>query len=67
MIDDRGAGGRARWRDLDRVTGIAGIAATVLLFAPIIAISTLGEPGFTASREEAAEFFRNGDKATQVP
>ncbi len=53
----------SRWRELDRVTGIAGIIATVLLFAPIIAISAVGEPGFTATREEAAEFFRNGDTA----
>lgn len=61
MSNDRGAHGRGRWRELDRVTGIAGIAATVLVFAPIIAISTLGEPGFTASRQDAAEFFRRGD------
>ena len=63
MIDDRGAHGGAKWRELDRVTGIAGLAAIVLLFTPIIAISTLGEPGFSAGREEAAEFFRNGDTA----
>ena len=42
MIDDRGAHGGAKWRELDRVTGIAGLAAIVLLFTPIIAISTLG-------------------------
>jgi hypothetical protein len=63
MIDDRSALGRARWRELDRVTGIAGIIAVVLLFSPIIAISSLGEPGFDATREDAAEFFRNGDTA----
>ena len=62
-MDERGAPQRDRWRELDRVTGIAGIAATLLLFAPIIAISTLGEPGFTATRDQAAEFFRNGDTA----
>ncbi|WP_341995102.1 hypothetical protein MRBLWH7_002593 [Microbacterium sp. LWH7-1.2] len=50
-----------RWRRLDRITGIAGVAATVLLFTPIIAISTLGEPGFDGSRAEAAEFFSAGD------
>lgn len=61
MIDNRSTLTRDRWRELDRVTGIAGILGTVLLFTPIIAISTLGEPGFTATREEAAEFFRNGD------
>lgn len=60
MIADRVVRRRERWRELDLVTGISGIAATVLLFAPTIAISTLGEPGFDASSEEAAEFFRNG-------
>jgi hypothetical protein len=63
MTDDRGTHRRDRWRELERVTGIAGIIATVLLFAPIIAISTLGEPGFDATSEEAAGFFRNGDAA----
>lgn len=63
MIEDVGVPKRSRWRELDRVTGIAGILATVLLFAPIIAISTLGEPGFDATRAEAAGFFRSGDTA----
>ncbi len=31
----------------------------VLIFVPIIAMSTLGEPAFDATREEAAAFFRN--------
>ena len=31
----------------------------VLIFVPIIAMSSLGEPAFVASREEAAAFFRN--------
>ena len=63
MTADHGVRERDRWRELDRVTGIAGIIATVLLFAPIIAISTLGEPGFDATRAEAATFFQNGDTA----
>src|SRR5688572_29350817 len=63
MDDNQGTDRQDRWRELDRVTGIAGILSTLLLFTPIIAISTLGEPGFTATREEAAEFFRNGDTA----
>lgn len=54
---------RDRWRDLARTTGILALVAVVLLFAPIIAISTLGEPGFDASGEAAAEFFRIGDTA----
>ena len=63
MIDDHGVRKRDRWRDLERMTGIAGILATVLIFAPITAISTLGEPGFDAPREKAAQFFQNGDTA----
>jgi hypothetical protein len=54
---------RDRWRDLARTTGIVALVAVVLLFAPIIAISTLGEPGFDASGDAAAEFFRTGDTA----
>lgn len=61
MTADASSRRRDRWRELERVTGIAGIVATVLLFAPIIAISTLGEPGFDATAEDAAEFFRAGD------
>lgn len=52
-----------RWHDLARTTGIAALVAVVLLFAPIIAISTLGEPPFDATRDQAAEFFRNADTA----
>jgi hypothetical protein len=63
MPDAHAVHSQNRWRQLDRGTGIAGLLAVVLLFAPITAISTLGEPGFTASREEAAQFFRNGDTA----
>lgn len=50
-----------RWRGLARATGAAALVAVVLLFAPIIAISTVGEPAFDATNEEAAEFFRNTD------
>ena len=63
MTSDSGVRKRDKWRELERVTGIAGILATLLIFVPITAISTLGEPGFDASREEAAEFFQNGDTA----
>lgn len=50
-----------RWRGLAMTTGVTAIVAVVLLFAPIIAISALGEPDFDATGEEAAEFFRNAD------
>lgn len=63
MTETRSAPAQDRWRELDRMTGIAGLTGTVLLFAPIIATSTLGEPGFDATPEAAAEFFRNGNLA----
>ena len=46
-----------RWAGLARTTGIIGLVAVVVLFTPIIAISTLGEPAFDASADEAAAFF----------
>ena len=42
-----------------RAAGAAGLVGMVLVFAPIIAMSSLGEPAFNATREEAAAFFRN--------
>jgi len=47
------------WAQLSRTTGIIGLAAFVLIFTPIIAVSTLGEPPFTATVEEAHTFLRN--------
>jgi len=44
---------------LARATGAAGLAALVLVFVPIIALASLGEPAFDATREEAAAFFRS--------
>jgi hypothetical protein len=54
-----GRADRDPWSTLARTTGVAAIAAIVLLFGPIIAISTAGEPPFDATQEEAAAFFRN--------
>lgn len=47
------------WARLSRVTGLIGLVTFVLLFTPIIAISTLGEPPFTATVEQAHAFIRN--------
>jgi hypothetical protein len=47
------------WATLARTTGVAGLAGIVLLFGPIIAMSTLGEPAFDATREEAAAYIRH--------
>lgn len=45
------------WARLARATGICGLAAFVLVFVPITAVSTLGEPSFTATAEQAYAFF----------
>jgi len=44
---------------LATATGIAGLAGVVLLFGPIIAVSTRGEPPFDGTRDEVATFFGN--------
>ena len=49
-----------RWAPLIRGTGIAGLITVGMLFAPIVAISTLDEPPFTATAEQAQAFFTNG-------
>jgi hypothetical protein len=46
------------WATLARVTGWAGLVGIVLVFVPIIALASLGEPAFAATREEVAAFFR---------
>ena len=48
-----------RWARLSRATGLAGLVAFVLVFTPIIAISTRGEPPFTATTEQAYAFLVN--------
>jgi hypothetical protein len=47
------------WASLARATGGAGLTGIVLIFTPIIAMASLGEPAFVATREEVAAFFRN--------
>lgn len=42
-----------------RATGAAGLVGMVLIFVPIIAMASLGEPPFDATREEVTAFFRN--------
>ena len=45
-----------------RGTGVIGLVSVALLFASIIAISTVGEPSFLASAEQARAFFINGSQ-----
>lgn len=42
-----------------RATGATGLVGMVLIFVPIIAMASLGEPPFDATREEVTAFFRN--------
>lgn len=46
-----------RWARLARQTAAAGIAGTVLLFAPVIAVSGLDEPPLHADEQEVVAFF----------
>jgi hypothetical protein len=48
-----------RYAGLARTTGIIGIAFVVLLFGPIIALASAGEPPLEATAAEAAEYFGN--------
>ncbi len=41
------------------MTGIIGIAWTVLLFGPVIALASAGEPPLKATAAEAVSYFRN--------
>ena len=63
MSSDTNKINRDRWSTLARTTGVTALIAVVLLFGPIIALSTAGEPPFDATQEEAATFFRNADVA----
>ena len=47
------------YRILGRATGVIGIVFIVLLFGPIIALSTAGEPPLDATASEAAKYFGN--------
>lgn len=46
-------------RRLRRGTAVTGLVSVPLLFAPIVAISTLGEPPFEASSDEVMTFLGN--------
>jgi hypothetical protein len=54
-------GEAVRWSRLERATGITGLVSVVVLFTPIIAISSLGEPPLDAASADIATFFRAAD------
>jgi hypothetical protein len=56
-----------RWNRLTRTLGILGLLTVPLLFAPTIAISTLGEPDFTGSSGDIAAFFGTVGNTSWAP
>jgi hypothetical protein len=46
------------WQRLGRVTGVAGLAATVLIFVPVV-VGTRPEPTFTATATEVLTYYRS--------
>ena len=57
---------RDPWTTLARVTGAAGLLGMVLIFVPIIALASSGEPPFEATREEVVAFFRNSAESSWI-
>jgi len=54
------ASGAVAWQRLDRVTGVAGLAATVLIFVPVD-VGTRPESSFTATATEFLTCYRSSD------
>ncbi|MGH3371174.1 MAG: hypothetical protein ACRDPR_14380 [Nocardioidaceae bacterium] len=52
-----------RWARTAKATGWLGIGSSVLIFVPVIAISSLGEPPLEASTPDVATFFQDADTA----
>jgi hypothetical protein len=57
---------RDPWTTMARATGAAGLVGMVLVFVPIVALASLGEPPFDATREEVVAFFRNTAESSWV-
>jgi hypothetical protein len=55
-----------RWVTVVRAASGAGLASMVLIFAPVIAMSSLGEPDADATRDEAAASFRNTAESSRA-
>jgi len=52
--------GAVAWQRLGRVTGVAGLAATVLIFVPVV-VGTRPEPSFTATATGFVTYYRSSD------
>jgi hypothetical protein len=57
---------RDPWTTMARATGAAGLVGMVLVFVPIVALASLGEPPFDATREQVVAFFRNTAESSWV-
>jgi hypothetical protein len=58
MTNPARTSGAAAWQRLGRVTGVAGLAATVLIFVPVV-VGTRPEPTFTATATEVLTYYRS--------
>jgi Domain of unknown function (DUF4386) len=50
--------GAVAWQRMGRVTGVAGLAAVVLIFVPIV-VGTRTEPAFTATATEFLTYYKS--------
>lgn len=55
------------WDRLSRGTGVTGLVAIALVFAPTIALASLGEPPFDATADEAVTFLGNTAASSWAP
>jgi hypothetical protein len=59
MTNPAPTSGAAAWQRLGRVTGVAGLAAIVLIFVAVV--GTRDEPSFTATATEFLAYYRSAD------
>ena len=59
MTNTASTSGAAAWQRLGRVTGLAGLAATVLIFVAVV--GTRDEPSFTAAAAEFLAYYGSPD------
>jgi hypothetical protein len=59
MTNPAPTSGAAAWQRLGRVTGVAGLAAIVLIFVAVV--GTRDEPSFTATATEFLGYYRSPD------
>ena len=50
----------AAWHRLGRITGVAGLAAVVLILVPVV-VGTRPEPAFNAAAAEVLAYYRSSE------